>query len=109
MPTMKPRASHAHPPSPSDTPHRRVPGWPVRAGIIATVALAVAAPMVAAEPAAAPTRPTASVADATPARAIRSAEAVARPADRHLDEVGDIATLSGPSGSPLISAASPST
>ena len=54
-----------HPPSPSGAPARRAPHWPVRIGVVAVAALALAAPMAAAEPAA-PVRPP-SIAEAVPA------------------------------------------
>ncbi len=43
-----------HPLSPSGTPPRRARRWPVRAGIVAVAGFALAAPMVAADPALAP-------------------------------------------------------
>ena len=49
----------ANPASTDGTSHRRARRWPLRAGILAMAAIAVAAPMVAAEPASAPVQPTA--------------------------------------------------
>lgn len=79
------RAGGADPLSTSGTPAGRAPRWPLRVGIVALAGIALAAPMVAAEPAAAPSKPAesavtskqTSVDNATPARALKA------PTDSH--------------------------
>ncbi|CAN5779567.1 hypothetical protein BH23ACT2_BH23ACT2_17490 [soil metagenome] len=65
-----------HPPSTSGTPPWRARRWPVRAGIVAVAGLALAAPMVAADPANDP-EPTGTVGDALASEIARAVPASA--------------------------------
>lgn len=64
------RSGADHPPSTAGTPERRARRWPLPASLLALGAFAVAAPMVAAEPASAPVQPTA--VEASPAEPVRA-------------------------------------
>lgn len=74
------RPSGAEPLSTTGTPAGRASRWPIRAGIVAMAGIALAAPMVAADPAAAPAKPAevavtveqSSVEAAKPAQAIKA-------------------------------------
>ena len=103
------RPGGADPLSTSGTPAGRAPRWPLRVGIVALAGIALAAPMVAAEPAAAPSKPAESAAankqtsvdNAKPARAVKA------PTDsRTFWTVGRTATIAaaasaGEAGKPL--------
>lgn len=67
------RSGADRPPSTSGTPERRARRWPLPASLLALGAFAVAAPMVAAEPASAPVQPTA--VEASPAEPVRATTA----------------------------------
>ncbi len=69
------RTGADHPPSTNGTFGERARRWPLRAGIVTLVALGVAAPVVAAEPAAAPKPTPVEVPDASPASALPGSSA----------------------------------
>ena len=85
------RATSAdHPPSPAGAPAGRATRWPFRAGIVAIAGVALAAPMVAAEPAAGPRRP--AVAPAAPARPVKAIDRFVEPQDE-FQRIAQVALL----------------
>lgn len=75
------------PPSTSGTSAGRARRWPLRAGLLALGAIALAAPMVAAEPASAPVQSTALPAEAAVAVAQRTATTVAGPSQAEIERL----------------------
>ena len=103
------RPSGADPLSTSGTPAGRAPRWPLRVGIVALAGIALAAPMVAADPAAAPPKPAAVAAESkqTSVDTAQPAQAVKAPAaSRTFWTLGLTATIAaagsaGVAGQPL--------
>lgn len=79
----------AIPPSTDGTSEGRARRWPLGAGILAMAAIAVAAPMVAAEPASAPVQPTAVAAVAADAVIETTTTTEAGPTQAEIDELNE--------------------